>query len=110
MLERFPRPLAALPNRHPPAFRREAILEDIATKSGIARPTASAFGRTFVSFNGGSPRLNAAVKEAIDLHLRRLAGLLLVRGAAGRVGGGGRVCVWSPLAGALLLAFVPLRC
>ncbi|KIZ07611.1 glutathione S-transferase [Monoraphidium neglectum] len=60
---------------------REAILEDIATKSGIARPTASAFGRTFVSFNGGSPRLNAAVKEAIDLHLRRLAGLLLTGNA-----------------------------
>ena len=53
-------------------------MEDIAAKSGLARPTASSFGRTFVSVNGGSPRLSSAVREAIDMHLRRLAGLLLV--------------------------------
>ncbi|GBG00177.1 glutathione S-transferase [Raphidocelis subcapitata] len=56
---------------------RDVILEDIATKSGIARPTASAFGRTYASVNGAPPRLSPAVREAIDLHLRRLAGLLL---------------------------------
>jgi len=91
------------PPPHPPPpppqrkHQRDAILEDIATKSGLARPTASAYGCTFNSANGAAPRLNPAVRDAIDLHLRRLAGLLLVGGAPcfeGVVGGWGGCAVF----------------
>ena len=58
---------------------RDAILADIAAKSGLARPTPSAYGRTLLSSNGGAPVLLPAVREAVDTHLRRLAALLLVR-------------------------------
>ena len=58
-------------------LNRDAILEDIVRKSGLARPTADAYGATYQSFNGNKPKISPAVIEAVDLQLRRVCMLLL---------------------------------
>jgi glutathione S-transferase len=56
---------------------KKAIVDDILTKSGIARPTKSVYGTTYMSVNGHRPRISSAVRLAVELVLDQLCNMLL---------------------------------
>uniref|UniRef100_A0A383VDH2 GST N-terminal domain-containing protein n=1 Tax=Tetradesmus obliquus TaxID=3088 RepID=A0A383VDH2_TETOB len=63
---------------------KEAIVDDILQKSGIARRGRRS-GSTYVSINGNKSQVSPAVRNAVTFHLDRLTTLLLTGSAGPRV-------------------------
>eukprot|EP00879_Flechtneria_rotunda_P017240 GHRR01018061.1.p1 GENE.GHRR01018061.1~~GHRR01018061.1.p1 ORF type:complete len:536 (+),score=226.49 GHRR01018061.1:832-2439(+) len=63
-------------------MNKAAIVDDILSKSGLARPGTSTYGSTYMYVNGHKPSISAAVRGAVEFHLDRLCNMLLV-GKAG---------------------------
>lgn len=53
-------------------------MEDILLKSGLARPSTSTYGSTYMSVNGHKPTISVAVSVAVEVYaLDRLCSMLM---------------------------------
>lgn len=65
---------------------KNAIVDDILAKSGLARPGTSTYGSTYMSVNGNKPVISSAVRAAVEFHLDRLCNMLLTGEGGGSNG------------------------